>query len=99
MINNFNATTPQLKVVDRAFQAYRTCDLTNAAPILSKNFVYKPFPKVPDLGDQTKEEHLASLGPKITKLVKLEVRIQRRGTKSGLPWLRSITIVRLPRSY
>jgi hypothetical protein len=80
MSNNLDATTPQLKVVDRFFEAYSTCDLKNAAPILSKNYRYRPFPKGPNLSDSTKEEHLASLGPALARLAKLEVLAQHRGT-------------------
>lgn len=81
MANSLNATTPQLKVVDRFFAAYRTQDLQNVAPILSKNYMYKPFPKVPGLGDMTKEEHLALFGPLFAKPIKHEVRIQHRGAR------------------
>ena len=98
MANSLNATTPQLKVVDRFFAAYRTCDLSNAAPMFSKNYVYKPFPKTPGLSDQTREEHMALFGPAFVGLVKFEVRIQRRGTQFELPLLKPTTLAHLPRS-
>ena len=98
MINNLNTSTPQLKAVGRFYQAYRTCDLNNIAPILSKDFTYRPFPKLPGLGDWTKEEHLESFGPMLAKLVKLEERIPYQGIPFGFPWLKFAILARLPRS-
>ena len=80
MSSSINATTPQLKLLDRFYEIYRTCDLNDAAPLMSKNYVYKSFPKAPGVGDLTKEEHLALFGPMFAKLVKFEVRIKRNST-------------------
>ena len=73
-MNNLDATTPQLKFVGRLYEAYATCDINKVAPLLSKNFMYSSFPKIPELPDQTKEEHITLYGPLFAKLVKLEVR-------------------------
>ena len=40
-MNNLNATTPQLKCVDRFYEAYTTCDINKVAPLLSKNYMYE----------------------------------------------------------
>ena len=85
MVNNLDATTPQLKVVDRLFEAYRTCDINKVTPILSKNYTYKAFPKLPKSGDQTKEEHLAFFGLVFARVVKIEVHIRHRGAQFEFP--------------
>ena len=76
MVTNLNPNTPQLQVVDRLFAAYRTCDLNNAAPLMSKGYAYKPLHKAPGTADLTWEEHVALFGPMFAKFVKLEVRIE-----------------------
>ena len=58
------------------FEAYRTCDLQNARPILSKNYTFQTFPKVDDLPDETKGEHLENYAPRFASLTKLEVRAE-----------------------
>ena len=74
-----NATTPQLKVVDRFYEAYRTCDINNVGPFLSKDYTYKSLPKNSALPDMTKAEHFATYGQILASLTKFEVRIQHRG--------------------
>lgn len=80
MTSRIDATTPQLEVVDKMFEAYTTCDINNAAPFLSKDFTYQTLPKVADLPDETKGEHFEHYGPKFASTTKLEVRIQHQGT-------------------
>ena len=72
----FDTTTPQLKVVDRLFAAYRSCDPQNLAPSLSKNYKFQSHPKTSDLHDQTGEEHIESLRLKFAKLTKIDVYIR-----------------------
>ena len=79
MSKSMNATTPQLKVVDKCYEAYRTCDVNNAGPFFSKNYTYKTLPKNPALPDMTKAELTARIGPIFATLTKIEVRIQHRG--------------------
>lgn len=79
-MNHIDTTTPQLKAVERIFEAYRTCDLNNAHSVLSKNFTYRSFPKIAELPDQTKEEHIQLYGPMFARVAKIEVGIQHRGT-------------------
>ena len=84
-MSNIDPTTPQLKVVDRLFEAYRTFDTSNAAPFLSKNFAYRSFPETTGLSEKTKEEHLELYQPIFARMSKLEVRIWHRGTIFGHP--------------
>ena len=44
MTTNFNATTPQSKVLKDAIDAYLTLDLTNAMSSMSKDFKFQTFP-------------------------------------------------------
>lgn len=72
-----DATTPQLELIDRVFQAYSTRDISNVAPFLSKNFVYTTFPKIADMPDQTMKNHIEVFGPMFARMAKLDVRIKR----------------------
>ena len=81
MSKAMNATTPQLKTVDKLYEAYRTRDLNNVVPFFSKDYTYKSLPKNPALPDSmTKAEHIASTGPIFARATKVEVCIQHRGT-------------------
>ena len=73
-MNNLDATTPQLKLVDQVFEAYRALDPKKCAHLLSKNFRHRSFPKIAEMPDQTKEEHIALFGPMLAMLTKLSVR-------------------------
>ena len=79
MSKTMNATTPQLKAVDKFYEAYRTRDVNNAGPLFSKNYTYTTLPKNPAFPDMTKAEHIARIGPIFATLTKIEVRIQHRG--------------------
>lgn len=78
-MSHIDTTTPQLKLIDKTFDAYDTRDISNAAPFLSKNFTYRSFPKIAELPDQTKDEHIELFGPMFARLDKLDVHIQHRG--------------------
>ena len=80
MSKSLSATTPQLKAVDRFYEAYRTRDLKNAEPFMSKNFIYKTLPKSAKVPDLAKAEYLEKFGPMFASLAKLEVRIRPRTT-------------------
>ena len=73
---HFDATTPQLKLIARAFEAYETRDRDIMASVLSKDYTYETFPKIADVPIQKKEEHLEFFGQRFAKLSKLEVRVQ-----------------------
>ena len=79
MSKTINATTPQLKVIDKLCDAYRSRDVNNAGPFFSKNYTYKTLPRNPALPDMTKAEHIARIGSIFATLTKVEVRIQHRG--------------------
>ena len=74
-MNHIEGTTPQLKLADRLFEAYRTRDINNAVPFLSKNYTYRSFPKIADVPDQTKKDHIEQFGPKFAALEKFDVRV------------------------
>ena len=78
-MTHFDTTSPQLKVIDQVFEAYRS-DLNKAASIYSKNFTYKAFPRAAELPFHSREEHIEALGPLLASLAKVEVRVQYRGT-------------------
>ena len=82
MTSTINGSTPQLKLVDKLFEAYRTCDLKNTQPLLSNFFTFKTFPKVSDLPDEAKEEHFENYTPRFEPLIKFEVRIRYQGITS-----------------
>ena len=73
---HIDATTPQLKLIARAFEAYETRDRNIMASVLSKDFTYETLPKTALVPIQKKEEHLEFFGQMFAKLVKLEVRVQ-----------------------
>ena len=55
---NLDATTPQLKVLKQWADAHHSRDLNDAAPIFSKDFTLKMFPKSTVFPDLTREEYL-----------------------------------------
>jgi hypothetical protein len=79
-MTNIDATTPQMTVVKRLFDAYCTRDLKNVLPLLAKNFTFQSFPKIPDLPEQTKGGHLEKYEEIFALVAKLEVRIWGQGT-------------------
>ena len=89
-MNHIKGTTPQLKLADRLFEAYRTRDIHNVAPFLSKNFTYKSFPKIAEVPDQTKEDHIEQFGPNFAALEKIDVRVQHRGALLALEFKSTI---------
>lgn len=74
MVNGLNATTPQLKFMERLIEAYTTRDINNVGPFLSKNYKNQSFPKVAHLPDHTKGEHVQLFGPLLMAMTKIEVR-------------------------
>lgn len=76
---NIEATTPQLRVVKGLADALVSRDLSNAEPILSKDFILKSFPKAAELPDLTKEEYLQKYSAVLALFGKMEVRTQHLG--------------------
>ena len=80
MANQINATTLQLKFIAEVFAAWRTLDMSNVEPLLSKNYVQKSFPRSADLPDLTKADLVAKHELFFSSFTKIEVRIKHRET-------------------
>ena len=76
---NIDATTPQLKTVKRAIDTYCSLDLKNALPLLAKDFAYESLPKIPNLPDEPRGEHLERYAGILTLFTKIEVCFWRQG--------------------
>ena len=76
-MTDFDASTPQLKLVKKLADAYLSLETSNIEPLLSKNYQYEALPDFPK---QTKEGHLQMWEGIFSTLNKLEVRIQHRRT-------------------
>ena len=76
---NIDASTPQLRVVKKWFEAYASLDVDKPEPLLSKDYKQQTLPKSIGLPDETKEEHLKRFRGMSPSITKLEVRIQYRG--------------------
>ena len=74
-----DGSTPQLRFMDRVFVAYTTCDMNNVAPFLSENFKFSSHPKMTELPEQTKQNHIDVYGPLFARLAKMDVRFKHRG--------------------
>ena len=74
-LTNFNATTPQSRVVENIFKALTTLDIKNAEPFLSKDHKFETFPKIASLPDEPRAVSLERYGTLISLLTKMEVRI------------------------
>lgn len=72
---NIDATTPQLKILKEFAEALISRRLTDAEPILSKDFILKTFPKSPEIPDLGKEEYFKGFGAKLALFAKVEVGI------------------------
>lgn len=82
-MTNIDATTPQLKVVKRLFDAYCSLDMKNVLPLLAKDYTFQSFPKVPDLPDQTKGAHLEKYDAMYALITKVDVRIRAQENSFG----------------
>lgn len=72
MTNN-NATTPQLKALKELGDALASGNIKNAEPLLSKDYIFRTFPKVAELPDLPKEEYLQKMGAVFGAFAKVEV--------------------------
>ena len=77
---DFAAPTPQLKVLKAAIDGYLTRDISNAAPLISKDFKFRTFPKDPDHPDDGREEHIKKYGPLFASFTDAKVSTQSRRT-------------------
>ena len=70
-----DASTPQLKVVKKLMDAYLSLDMSNVAPLISKNYQYEALPKCTDLPKQTTGNRVGRYREIFAVVSKLEVRI------------------------
>ena len=75
-LSNFNATTPQSKVVESFFWAVVTLDIRNVEPFISKDLKLQTFPKHAALPDEPRANFLEKYGSVLSLLKKIEVRVQ-----------------------
>ena len=78
-----NFDTPQLKVVKRMVDAYRSLDLNNLKPVLSKDYRFEAIPEIPDVSIQTQEGYIQMRREVFSLLRKLDVRIRHWRTASN----------------
>ena len=81
---NIDASTPQLKALEKLLEAYASLDANNPDPSLSKNYKHETFPKSIGLPEETKEEHIERFKKTLPVLTELAVRIQHRRTAFNL---------------
>ena len=75
-MTNLDATTPQLRAIKGIADAYTSRDLKGLEPILSRDFIFKTFPKSSEFPDLTKEEYIQRYGLVTALLAGVEVRIK-----------------------
>jgi hypothetical protein len=74
---NFDASTPQLKLVKKWIEALVALDMNKIGTLLTRNFKYQSFPKTIDVPEQTKGTFVQWFGGVFASMTKMEVRIQR----------------------
>jgi len=87
---DFDASTPQLRLIKKLLNGYCSLDMSNVEPLLSKDYQYEPFPECAEFPKQTKESHLKLWGEVFSS--KTEVRIQRRGTDFRLRLISTLNL-------
>ena len=73
---DINATTPQMKVVKVLVDCFHSRDLRDLEPLISEDFVFKTFPKAPELADLYREEYFLNYGTLFSSFAKVEVCVQ-----------------------
>jgi hypothetical protein len=81
-MENFDASTPQLKAFKKWLDIVASLDLSKVDPLLTRNFKYRSFPEIIEVPEQTKEVYIQWFGGTMVSMTKIEVRIQRRRTSS-----------------
>lgn len=77
---HIDASTPQLEVVQKWFDAYISLDINRINALLSKNYKHQTSPKSVGLPEETKEEYIKRLGGMLPVFIKFDVRIQHQAT-------------------
>lgn len=57
-MNDFNADTPQLKLVKKWLDVFSTLDIRKSEPFLSRHYQYQTFLKSPNLPSETRERYM-----------------------------------------
>ena len=70
--------SPQLTLVKKLHDAYRTLDVKNVEPLISKNFQYYPLPESMGLPKEERREHIQRIGRTFQLFSKIEVCIHHR---------------------
>jgi hypothetical protein len=68
---NFDATTPELKLAKRFLEAYQSFDTSNIASLVSKDYKFQMFPKIPHNPQETKEQHFEKYGALLSVLLEM----------------------------
>jgi hypothetical protein len=77
---NFDASTPQLKLVKTWIESLAALDMNKVGTLLTRNFKYQSFPKTTDVPELTKETVVQWFGGIFASMTKMEVRIRRLRT-------------------
>ena len=77
---DFDASTPQLKVIKKLMDAYLSFDMKNVESLLSKNYQYQPAPtpEITDLPKEAEERRVGRFKAIFSALSTVEVRTQHR---------------------
>ena len=73
---DIDATTSQMKAIKVMRDCFNSRDLRDLKPLISEDFVFKTFPKTPELADLNKEEYLLMYGTSFSSFAKVEVCVQ-----------------------
>lgn len=73
-MTNINDPTPQLKLTKKLIGDYSSRDLSDVGQFLSEDFKYETFPKVPELPEEAKGDHIQKWGAILGSFTKMEVR-------------------------
>ena len=72
-----DASTPQLKVVQKWIDAYVSLDISNLDTVFSKDYKHQTLPKSMGIPEETKDEYTKRYGGVLPLFTKFEVRIQQ----------------------
>ena len=79
-MSNFNASTPQIKVIKNMIDAFSSLDLGKFNTLFSKDYQYEGFNGITDLAHADNATRIATSQTLLSGLTKSEVSIQQRRT-------------------
>ena len=99
-MSDFDASTPQLKVVKGMIDAFVSLDPSGLDALFSKDYQYKVLGGPPGLARLENEKHSGRIQRLLAEVAKIEVGIQQRRTAFDLTnrCVYSTPLGRLPRS-